>query len=35
MGVVAALEVARTARDQGGPPVSVVSFQDEEGGSAR
>jgi N-carbamoyl-L-amino-acid hydrolase len=31
LGVVAALEVARTARDQGGPPVSVVSFQDEEG----
>jgi N-carbamoyl-L-amino-acid hydrolase len=30
-GVIAALEVARTAREQGGPPVSVVSFQDEEG----
>jgi N-carbamoyl-L-amino-acid hydrolase len=30
-GVIAALEVARTARAQGGPPVSVVSFQDEEG----
>jgi len=30
-GVVAALEVARTARENGGPPVSVVSFQDEEG----
>jgi len=30
-GVVAALEVARVAREQGGPPVSVVSFQDEEG----
>ena len=30
-GVVAALEVARTARESGGPPVSVVSFQDEEG----
>jgi N-carbamoyl-L-amino-acid hydrolase len=30
-GVVAALEVARAAREQGGPPVSVVSFQDEEG----
>jgi N-carbamoyl-L-amino-acid hydrolase len=29
--VIAALEVARTAREQGGPPVSVVSFQDEEG----
>ena len=31
LGVVAALEVARAARDAGGPPVSVVSFQDEEG----
>lgn len=31
LGVVAALEVARTAREQGGPAVSVVSFQDEEG----
>jgi N-carbamoyl-L-amino-acid hydrolase len=30
-GVIAALEVARTAREAGGPPVSVVSFQDEEG----
>lgn len=30
-GVVAALEVARTAREAGGPAVSVVSFQDEEG----
>ena len=30
-GVVAALEVARVAHEQGGPPVSVVSFQDEEG----
>lgn len=30
-GVVAALEAARTAREQGGPPVSVGSFQDEEG----
>jgi N-carbamoyl-L-amino-acid hydrolase len=31
LGVVAALEVARAARDSGGPAVSVVSFQDEEG----
>lgn len=31
LGVIAALEVARVMRDQGGPPVSVVSFQDEEG----
>ena len=31
LGVVAALEVARAAREVGGPPVSVVSFQDEEG----
>ncbi|PJE35779.1 Zn-dependent hydrolase [Pseudooceanicola lipolyticus] len=31
LGVIAALEVARAARDSGGPPVSVVSFQDEEG----
>ena len=31
LGVVAALEVARAAREAGGPPVSVVSFQDEEG----
>ncbi|MGC9418765.1 MAG: hydantoinase/carbamoylase family amidase [Rhodovulum sp.] len=30
-GVVAALEVARAAKAAGGPPVSVVSFQDEEG----
>ena len=30
-GVIAALEVARASRDTGGPPVSVVSFQDEEG----
>lgn len=30
-GVIAALEVARAAREAGGPPVSVVSFQDEEG----
>jgi beta-ureidopropionase / N-carbamoyl-L-amino-acid hydrolase len=31
LGVVAALEVARTSREAGGPAVSVVSFQDEEG----
>lgn len=31
LGVIAALEVARAARDAGGPAVSVVSFQDEEG----
>lgn len=31
LGVMAALEVARSAREQGGPSVSVVSFQDEEG----
>lgn len=31
LGVMAALEVARAARDAGGPAVSVVSFQDEEG----
>ena len=31
LGVIAALEVARTAREAGGPAVSVVSFQDEEG----
>lgn len=31
LGVVAALEVARAARAAGGPPISVVSFQDEEG----
>jgi beta-ureidopropionase / N-carbamoyl-L-amino-acid hydrolase len=30
-GVVAALEIARAAREAGGPAVSVVSFQDEEG----
>jgi beta-ureidopropionase / N-carbamoyl-L-amino-acid hydrolase len=30
-GVIAALEVARAAREAGGPAVSVVSFQDEEG----
>ncbi|MET4101099.1 N-carbamoyl-L-amino-acid hydrolase [Roseovarius sp. MBR-78] len=31
LGVIAALEIARAAQDAGGPPVSVVSFQDEEG----
>jgi N-carbamoyl-L-amino-acid hydrolase len=31
LGVMAALEIARAARDCGGPAVSVVSFQDEEG----
>lgn len=31
VGVVAALEVARAARESGGPAISVVSFQDEEG----
>lgn len=31
LGVMAALEVARASQESGGPPVSVVSFQDEEG----
>lgn len=31
LGVIAALEVARASHEAGGPPVSVVSFQDEEG----
>ncbi|WP_298841645.1 hydantoinase/carbamoylase family amidase [uncultured Roseobacter sp.] len=31
LGVVAALEIARACRESGGPSVSVVSFQDEEG----
>ncbi|WP_375229734.1 Zn-dependent hydrolase [Roseobacter sp. S98] len=31
LGVISALEVARAAQASGGPPVSVVSFQDEEG----
>lgn len=31
LGVIAALEVARAAREMGGPAISVVSFQDEEG----
>ena len=31
LGVVAALEIARAACESGGPAISVVSFQDEEG----
>ncbi|SHG72304.1 hydantoinase/carbamoylase family amidase [Marivita hallyeonensis] len=31
LGVIAGLEIARAAAAAGGPPVSVVSFQDEEG----
>lgn len=31
LGAIAGLEVARAAREAGGPPVSTVSFQDEEG----
>ena len=31
LGVIAALEVARSAKEAGDPPISVVSFQDEEG----
>lgn len=31
LGVIAGLEVARAAHEAGGPPVSCVSFQDEEG----
>lgn len=31
LGVIAALEVARAARAAGGPAISMVSFQDEEG----
>lgn len=31
LGVIAGLEIARAAKAQGGPAVSVVSFQDEEG----
>ncbi|GAA6201444.1 Zn-dependent hydrolase [Aquicoccus sp. SU-CL01552] len=31
LGVIAALEVARAAQEAGGPPISVVSFEDEEG----
>ncbi len=31
LGVIAALEIARAAKAAGGPAVSLVSFQDEEG----
>lgn len=31
LGVVAGLEIARAAKESGGPPISMVSFQDEEG----
>lgn len=31
LGVIAGLEIARASFEAGGPPVSVVSFQDEEG----
>ena len=31
LGVMAALEIALCVKEQGGPPVSVVNFQDEEG----
>jgi N-carbamoyl-L-amino-acid hydrolase len=31
LGVVAGLEIARAAREAGGPAISTVSFQDEEG----
>lgn len=31
LGVIAALEIARAAREAGGPNISVVSFEDEEG----
>lgn len=31
LGVIAALEVARASHEAGGPKISVVSFQDEEG----
>ncbi|MFW2542999.1 Zn-dependent hydrolase [Primorskyibacter sp. 2E107] len=31
LGVIAALEVARASKEAGGPAVSVVSFEDEEG----
>lgn len=30
-GVIAGLEIARASLESGGPPVAVVSFQDEEG----
>ena len=31
LGVIAALEISRAAQEAGGPAISVVSFQDEEG----
>ena len=31
LGVISALEIARASKETGGPPISVVSFQDEEG----
>ncbi|WP_298915377.1 hydantoinase/carbamoylase family amidase [uncultured Roseobacter sp.] len=31
LGVISALEIARNCKEDGGPAVSVVSFQDEEG----
>ncbi|MCH2165256.1 MAG: hydantoinase/carbamoylase family amidase [Marinovum sp.] len=31
LGVMAALEIARAAQEAGGPAISVVNFQDEEG----
>ncbi len=31
LGVIAALEIARAAREAGGPAISVANFQDEEG----
>ena len=31
LGVISALEIARAAQEAGGPAISVVSFQDEEG----
>ena len=31
LGVIAGLEIARASKETGGPAVSVVSFQDEEG----
>jgi N-carbamoyl-L-amino-acid hydrolase len=31
LGVIAGLEIARAAMEVGGPPISAVSFQDEEG----
>ena len=31
LGVIAALEIAQASMEAGGPPISVVNFQDEEG----